>query len=200
MASPGLVATQQPSKETRKERWSKMPAESSPGFVLRVQHSLSAVWCLRGVRQLHHPRLHGMLLPVAAPGSTGYSLPCRRPVRIRRRGCIPENLRPVQHASQQTDLSLVRVALINTRSVVNKTFILNDFFISHSLDFLLLTETWLKPGDNSVFSELLPPSCSFFSSPRASGRGGGLLLCSRTVLNAGVFLQMHTPLLNCNCL
>ncbi|XP_028428219.1 uncharacterized protein LOC114551247 [Perca flavescens] len=30
------------------------------------------------------------------------------------------------------------------------------------------------PGDDSAFSELLPPSCSFLNSPRVSGRGGGL--------------------------
>ena len=112
------------------------------------------------------------LLP-AVPDA-GYPRPCRRPVRIRRWGRALENLRPVNRASQQTDQRLVRMALINTRSVANKTFIPNDFFTLHSLDFLLLTETWLKPGDDSAFSELLPPSCSFFSSPRVSGRGGGL--------------------------
>lgn len=37
-----------------------------------------------------------------------------------------------------------------------------------------MTETWLKPHENSAFSELLPPSCSVFNSPRLSGRGGGL--------------------------
>ena len=45
---------------------------------------------------------------------------------------------------------------------------------SHDLDFLLLAETWLKPGEISAFSELLPPSCSFSSTPRAAGRGGSL--------------------------
>ncbi len=68
------------------------------------------------------------LLP-AVP-EAGCPLPCHRPVRIRRWGCAPENLRPVNWASQQADWCLVRMALINTRSVVNKTFILNDFFTS----------------------------------------------------------------------
>uniref|UniRef100_A0A8C1UC21 Reverse transcriptase domain-containing protein n=1 Tax=Cyprinus carpio TaxID=7962 RepID=A0A8C1UC21_CYPCA len=101
---------------------------------------------------------------------------CRRPVRICKRHSVKENLRPLARnvISQQSGLNTLRVALINTRSLTNKTFILKDFFISHSLDFLLLTETWVKPGDNSAFTELLPPRCGFFSSPRVSGRGGGV--------------------------
>ena len=66
------------------------------------------------------------------------------------------------------------MALINVRSLTNKTFMLNDFFVSRELDFLFLCETWLSPGDNMPFSELSPPDCNFFNSPRASGRGGGL--------------------------
>ncbi|KAK5851193.1 hypothetical protein PBY51_002007 [Eleginops maclovinus] len=132
------------------------PSKDGAGYGIRGSVDYSYRWLLPAVPEAGHP------------------LPCRRHVRIRRRGCALENLRLVNRASQQTDRRLVRMALINTRSVVNKTFILNDFFTSHSLDFLLLTETWLKPGENSAFSELLPPSCSFFSSPRVSGRGGRL--------------------------
>ncbi len=36
------------------------------------------------------------------------------------------------------------MALVNSRSVVNKTFILNDLFTSQRLDFLFLTETWIN--------------------------------------------------------
>ncbi|KAL0152339.1 hypothetical protein M9458_052062, partial [Cirrhinus mrigala] len=39
---------------------------------------------------------------------------------------------------------LLRFALINVRSVANKTFILNDFFASRELDFMFMTETWLN--------------------------------------------------------
>ena len=113
-----------------------MLTDSSPGLVLHVERLPSAVWSLSGL-------CYG--------------------VRFCRWGCTLENLRPVNRASQRTDRCLVRIALINVRSVVNKTFILNDFFTSYSLDFLLLTETWLKPGKNSAFSVLLPPNCSFFS-------------------------------------
>lgn len=73
------------------------------------------------------------------------------------------NLRPVRRA-EQTKLSgssfnrpivstTVHMALINARSVVNKTFILNDFYITHGLDFLFITETWLNDSDTSPFAE-----------------------------------------------
>ena len=60
----------------------------------------------------------------------------------------------------------------------NKTFVLNDFFSRHNLDFLFLTETWIGAGvgQSSVFSELCPTNCSFISTPRCVGRGGGVAL------------------------
>ena len=76
----------------------------------------------------------------------------------------------------------VKFALINARSVANKTFILNDVLTSKKLDFLFITETWLRGGDLSSFVELCPPHCGFLNSPRASGRGGGL---------ATVFNKLH---------
>lgn len=66
------------------------------------------------------------------------------------------------------------MALVNARSLVNKTFILQDFFNLNKLDFLLVTETWMSMGDTSPFSELVPSDCSFLNCPRLSGRGGGL--------------------------
>lgn len=80
-----------------------------------------------------------------------------------RGGVVYSNLRPVRRA-EQTKLSgssfnrpivstTVHMALINARSVVNKTFILNDFYITHGLDFLFITETWLNDSDTSPFAE-----------------------------------------------
>ncbi len=95
--------------------------------------------------------------------------------RLHRRGVNSANLRPLCQVSQLAYESIcVKMALVNSRSVVNKTFILNDFFTSQCLDFLFLTETWIKVGDLSPFTELVPPDCDFLSSPRTAGRGGGL--------------------------
>ncbi len=70
-------------------------------------------------------------------------------------------------------LLVIQFFYIDSESVVNKTFILNDFFTSQRLDFLFLTETWINVGDLSPFTELVPPDCDL-SSPRTIGRGGGL--------------------------
>ncbi len=83
--------------------------------------------------------------------------------RLHRRGVNSANLRPLCQVSQLAYESIcVKMALVNSRSVVNKTFLLNDFFTSQCLDFLFLTETWIKVGDLSPFTELVPPDCDFF--------------------------------------
>ncbi len=66
------------------------------------------------------------------------------------------------------------MALINVRSLVNKMFLLNYLFTTHALDFMFITETWIKVGDLSPFSDLVPAGCTFFYLPHSSGRGSGL--------------------------
>lgn len=41
---------------------------------------------------------------------------------------------------------------------------------------MLLTETWLRDGECTLLSELLPPGCLFFGSSWSTGRGGGVAL------------------------
>lgn len=43
-----------------------------------------------------------------------------------------------------------------------------------TLHALCITETWIKLGDLSPFTELVPQGCSFLNSPRLTGRDGGL--------------------------
>ncbi len=85
----------------------------------------------------------------------------------------------------------VNMALVNARSLLNKTFILNDFFIQHDLDFLFISETWLNVGETHALIELSPDDCTFFSTPRTTGRGGGLACVLRRDLNV-VFCQRRT--------
>ncbi len=112
------------------------------------------------------------------PG-TGYEHPSRpRHVSVCRRGSVQQHLRPVAHASVQTDHTPMR-------------------FSTREMDFLLLTETWIKPGDDSAFLEHLPPRCSFLSSPRSSGRGGGVATVFRddfTCKPLCVNNYLHKPL------
>lgn len=69
--------------------------------------------------------------------------------------------------------------IVNARLISNKSFILNDLFISYSLD-LFVTETWLKQGDFRVLlGENDPSVCASFRSPPASGYGSGVATISR---------------------
>lgn len=77
------------------------------------------------------------------------------PVRLHiRSGCVHlSNIHPlefVRQSRQQIVSSSLKMALVNARSVSNKTFRLNDFF----LDYLLLTETWVGDGEFSIFGKL----------------------------------------------
>ncbi len=97
------------------------------------------------------------------------------------RGVNTNNLRYIEAAVVSVGASVstrepgtVNMALVNARSLLNKTFILNDFFIQHDLDFLFISETWLNVGETHALIELSPDDCTFFSTPRTTGRGGGL--------------------------
>ncbi|XP_078265970.1 uncharacterized protein LOC144599123 isoform X2 [Rhinoraja longicauda] len=87
------------------------------------------------------------IIPV--PGLPARGLPARPSVK--RSSVVSLNLRPLaweplpDRSSPVVPAVPAKVALINARSLQNKTFILNDFFITRGLDFLLLTESWLNP-------------------------------------------------------
>jgi len=134
-------------------------------------------------------------------------LPLEAPLRRRRRhsrgvvqGCLRELKRcSVLGHEEQT----LKFGLLNTRSLTNKTFILNDFFISRQLDIFLMCETWLQVGECAPFSELTPPDCSFLNTPRSTGRGGGLasvfkssLNCRQVQTNSFSSFELQTFVLN----
>uniref|UniRef100_A0A8C5AN71 Reverse transcriptase domain-containing protein n=1 Tax=Gadus morhua TaxID=8049 RepID=A0A8C5AN71_GADMO len=94
---------------------------------------------------------------------------------LRWRGANLEYLRPLARAPSSAGCppAPARFGLVNARSLGNKAFILKDFFVTRELDFLFISETWLSAGESGVFSDLLPDECSYFNSPRSSGRGRG---------------------------
>ncbi|XP_055015067.1 uncharacterized protein LOC129410609 [Boleophthalmus pectinirostris] len=120
-----------------------------------------------------------------------------------KRGIDRRNIRELARAqSLSSGHTKLRLALLNTRSLANKTFLLNDFFVSRDLDYLFLTETWLREGECSAFSELLPPGCTYFNSPRSSGKGGGLATVFKSSFqccqssNMGPYSSFELQLLN----
>lgn len=68
-------------------------------------------------------------------------------------------------------LSTQNISFLQISSEVN-TFLLNDLFTTHQLDFMILMETWLHLGELSHFLELLRPVSNVFSSPRPLAKGG----------------------------
>ncbi|KAI2645342.1 hypothetical protein H4Q32_028855 [Labeo rohita] len=114
---------------------------------------------------------------------TGVLSPCPRRGKTSTRCCVQGNLRPIPRVtSPPVNSTSFRMALCNTRSLNNKTFVLNDAITSHNLDLFFLTETWLCPGDDSAFSELLPFGYFYFNTPRQTGRGGGIATIFRQSL------------------
>lgn len=95
-----------------------------------------------------------------------------------------QNLRPLRRSSEPAvNTTLAKLALVNTKSLATKTFILNDFLTTRNLDFLQVTETWLSLCEFSPFSELVPPDCYYLNSPRITGRGGELATVYKNCFN-----------------
>ena len=138
------------------------PTYESGGSAIWRPLDLIYRW-LRPVLPLH-------LSPVSCAGLHRIGLGSRR------RRVTLENLRVLKRApSSPVIISPPNMALLNARSLVNKTFLLNDFYSSHNLDFMFITESWIKVGDLTPFADLIPSDCTFFNSPRLKGRGGGVV-------------------------
>ena len=99
-------------------------------------------------------------------------------------------LRGVPGAGSKPDLTTtatrhgIRLGLMNCHSSRNKGDLIADHIISHDLDLLALTETWLKPAgttgdrDERIIGDLTPPGFSIQSVPRLGkkpGSGVGLV-------------------------
>ena len=65
------------------------------------------------------------------------------------------------------------MALLNVRSLLNKTFLINDLILENSIDCMFLTETWLSTDGPVALLEASPPNYSFVNSFRKDRRGGG---------------------------
>lgn len=66
------------------------------------------------------------------------------------------------------------MALLNVRSLTNKSFIVNDLISTHNLDITLLTETWLDRNGTVALIETAPPNFKFLQTTRTEKRGGGI--------------------------
>ena len=81
----------------------------------------------------------------------------------------------------QTSAKLTNFALLNTRSLCNKTLQVKDYVVENDIDLLAITETWLLDQDSHTTRELCPTGYMLHSVPRGS-RGGGVALLSKKAL------------------
>ncbi len=70
-----------------------------------------------------------------------------------------------------------------------------------SQEILFITETWIKVGDLSPFSDLVPAGCTLFYLPRSSGHGGGLAVIQNIffVSTVALFHLLFTVALKYSC-
>jgi hypothetical protein len=60
----------------------------------------------------------------------------------------------------------IAAALINSRSINNKTVIINDMIVNLSLDCLFITESWMTGNplvDNAILTDACPQNYSFLN-------------------------------------
>ncbi len=55
-----------------------------------------------------------------------------------------------------TEKQMIKLGLLNIRSLSTKTLFVNDMITDHKLDVLCLTETWLKPDEYIILNESAP--------------------------------------------
>ena len=65
-------------------------------------------------------------------------------------------------------------AIINCRSVVNKTTNLKVNIATNNLDVCILTETWIKVDDSITDIQMCPPGYNVYSVPRKDRSWGGI--------------------------
>ena len=89
-------------------------------------------------------------------------------------------LQPQSILAHQEDLS---GALINCRSVINKTQEIQLKLIRNNLDLCILTETWIKEGDTITPTRLCPKGYKSLSIYRQDKIGGGIAIIYKSGLN-----------------
>lgn len=65
---------------------------------------------------------------------------------------------------------------MNSRSICNKSWLINDFITDHNVDLFALSETWLRGDDSDLhyIRDICPNGYVFHHVPRLHTTGGGV--------------------------
>ena len=154
---------------------------------LKTLHLLNkAVFNIRGTRAGKHKstlvKTARQLLPKGQSGPNHHNL-------------VPIPYVPFVRISTKATTNTIKVTLLNARSIVNKSSLLCEHIIDNDTDIMLITETWLREGDDPVITNLCPPNYRFVGVPRPSIKGktgGGVGLVFRSSLHVQPVLVSAT--------
>ncbi|KAL0148144.1 hypothetical protein M9458_056546 [Cirrhinus mrigala] len=122
------------------------------------------------------PRYHA-IETVSVPRARQYK---RRPNQFKSNNLI--NIQQIKNL-HNTEKQMIKLGLLNIRSLSTKALFVNDMIIEHNLDVLCLTETWLKSEDYIILNESTPHDYCYKHEPRLKGKGGGVSTIYSNILS-----------------
>ena len=96
------------------------------------------------------------------------------------------NCSKLQSPVFSTPIKDLHSALINCRSVVNKTQDIQLKLVLNNLDLCILTETWIREDDTTTPGRLCPSGYKALSISRHGRTGGGIAIIYKNDLNINV--------------
>ena len=85
-------------------------------------------------------------------------------------------IRPDPSRSKLSTVVPLDFCLLNSRSICNKSRLINDFIAEHNIDLFALSETWLRGDDSDLYyiRDICPDGYVFHHVPRLHTTGGGV--------------------------
>ena len=100
---------------------------------------------------------------------------------------------------QSPTVPKLRLATLNSRSVVNKLAVINNYILENKIDTLCITETWINDGEflNSLFSSLIPSNyvlSQYYRRHHPFRSGGVAIINHKFVHHTHVFTPVFSTL------